>query len=150
MTIVSKRTGLLSAPNVNSTGNNQPWKKACCGIQTRIHPQVPGLFFRVGYCQFCYTWCTKWSGTFRYACPTLAADHKPWWHCRWFVVLVSTRLYSTWNCQACLMQNTKNLCIKKQRMRIQFYRQRLHNILRNVSISKDMYLKILKTFAKVN
>ena len=40
---VSKRTGLLSAPDVNSTGNNQRWRKACCGIPTRVHPHLPGL-----------------------------------------------------------------------------------------------------------
>ena len=39
----SKRTGSLSAPDVNSTGNDQPWKKACCGIPTRVHPHLPGL-----------------------------------------------------------------------------------------------------------
>ena len=42
-TTVSKRTGSLSAPDVNSTGNNQPWKKACCGIPTLVHPHLPGL-----------------------------------------------------------------------------------------------------------
>ena len=42
-TTVSKRTGSLSAPGVNSTGNNQPWKKTCCGIPTRVHPHLPGL-----------------------------------------------------------------------------------------------------------
>ena len=41
---VMKRTGLLSAPDVNSTGNNQPcMKKACCGIPTQVHPDLPGL-----------------------------------------------------------------------------------------------------------
>ena len=39
----SKRTGSLSAPDVNSTGNNQPRKKAYCGIPTRVHPHLPGL-----------------------------------------------------------------------------------------------------------
>ena len=37
-TTVLRRTRLLSAPDVNSTDNNQPWKKACCVIPTRVHP----------------------------------------------------------------------------------------------------------------
>ena len=38
------RTGLLGAPDTNSTDNSQPWKKkSCCGISTRIHPHLPGL-----------------------------------------------------------------------------------------------------------
>ena len=41
--IVSKGTGSLSAPNFNSTDNDQPWKKACCEIPTRVHPHLPGL-----------------------------------------------------------------------------------------------------------
>ena len=36
-------TGWLSAPDVNSTDNNQPWKDACCGILTWVHPHLPGL-----------------------------------------------------------------------------------------------------------
>ena len=32
---VSKKTGSLNAPDVNSTDDNQPRKKACCGTPTR-------------------------------------------------------------------------------------------------------------------
>ena len=28
-----EKTRSLGAPDFNSTGNNQPWKNACCGIQ---------------------------------------------------------------------------------------------------------------------
>ena len=77
-TTVSKRTRSLSAPNVNSTSNNQLWKKAGCGIPTRVHPHLPGAnkvvywlsvspgrwgwtqvgipqqtFFRVDCCRYC-------------------------------------------------------------------------------------------------
>ena len=41
--IVLIKTGSLSAPDVNSADDNQPWKKACCGIPTRVHPHLPGL-----------------------------------------------------------------------------------------------------------
>ena len=34
-TTVSTRTGSLSAPDVNSTDNNQPWKKPAVGFQPR-------------------------------------------------------------------------------------------------------------------
>ena len=44
-TTVSNRTGLLSAPDINNTSNSQPWKKACCGIPTRVHCHLPGLMF---------------------------------------------------------------------------------------------------------
>ena len=39
---VLKGTGSLSALDFNSTGNSQPWKKACCGIMTQVHPHLPG------------------------------------------------------------------------------------------------------------
>ena len=42
-TTVLIRTGSLSAPDVNSTGNSQPTEKACCGIPTRVHPHLSGL-----------------------------------------------------------------------------------------------------------
>ena len=38
-TAVSKGTGSLTAPDVNSTGNNQPWKKAC-----KLWDSDPGSF----------------------------------------------------------------------------------------------------------
>ena len=37
------RTGSLSAPDVNSTDNNQPPRKACYGILTSVHPHLLGL-----------------------------------------------------------------------------------------------------------
>ena len=36
----SKRTRSLSPPDVNSTDSNQPWKRACCGILTRVRPHL--------------------------------------------------------------------------------------------------------------
>ena len=40
---VSIRAGLLSAPDVNSTDNNQPWKKPAVGSQPRSIPHLQGL-----------------------------------------------------------------------------------------------------------
>ena len=37
-------TRSLSAPDVNSTDNNKPWKKACCGMPTRV--RIPQHFFQ--------------------------------------------------------------------------------------------------------
>ena len=42
-TTVSIGTGSLSAPDVNSADKNQPWKKSCCGIPTRVHRHLPGV-----------------------------------------------------------------------------------------------------------
>ena len=42
-TTVSIGTGSLSVPNVNSTNDNQPRKRACCGTTTRVHPHLPRL-----------------------------------------------------------------------------------------------------------
>ena len=40
----TKRTGSLSAPDVNSMHWQQSTlKKACCGIPTRVHPHLPGF-----------------------------------------------------------------------------------------------------------
>ena len=46
-TTVSKGTRSLSASDFNSTDNNQPWKMACCGILTQVHP----YFQRWGWIQ---------------------------------------------------------------------------------------------------
>ena len=51
-------------------------------------------FLRVDCCRFVYIWCTKQSGPFWICCPTLPSDHWQWLHHRWFVVWVSTHLYS--------------------------------------------------------
>ena len=40
---VEIRTGSFNTPDVNSTDNNQPWRKACCGISTLVDPHLPGL-----------------------------------------------------------------------------------------------------------
>ena len=41
-TTVSYRTRSLSAADANSNGNNQPWRKAYCGIPTQVHPHLSG------------------------------------------------------------------------------------------------------------
>ena len=71
-TTVSKGTGWLCAPDFNSTGNNQLWKKACFGIPTRVHLHLPGLTLNQYITWLAgggtvKIWCTKRSGPFWYA-----------------------------------------------------------------------------------
>ena len=40
-------------------------------------------------------WWTKRSNPYRYCCPTLASGHRPWLHCRWFVIWVSIHAVKT-------------------------------------------------------
>ena len=64
-------------------------KKACCGI---LH-----AFSGLIVAGTVHIWCTKRSGPYQYCCPTLASGHRPWSHCHWFVIWVSTCLYKETN-----------------------------------------------------
>ena len=81
------RTGSLSTPDVKSTSNNQPWKKACCWIPIRVHPHLPGLtLYQYGVPQQAFfsglivtctvnIWCTKRSGPY-HSCFLLGSSVK--------------------------------------------------------------------------
>ena len=44
----------------NSTRSNQPWKQACCGIPTRVHPHLQRLTLN----QYTTWWATHWACCF--------------------------------------------------------------------------------------
>ena len=79
-TTESIRTRSLSAPDVNSTGNILPWKKACCGIPTWVHPHLSGLRQRL-----------HWDGSEKNFFKNVYSVHQILQHLHWFILYMYAR-----------------------------------------------------------